>query len=226
MRRLSPARRRPGRNSHRVPILALLALWIGAASGARAAHAGETLRYDLRAEVGGEYDSNAHRTEIIDGIANAPIVGSPLARAALSGHLADVVADRPATRAVGDAGRQAVHGAGGARRGRRARLDQRALADRGRRRRPASALQAIYYEAFQRASTDPADAADRRDFRSLTPTLLVDRRLSGNAVLVGAAGLSIVRVQVGSRLRFSRSGRHRRICAGRASRPTAAATGS
>src|SRR5262249_14358198 len=75
-------------------LLALFALWISAGGGAGAAHAGERLRYDLRGEVGGEYDGNAHRTEVVDGIANAPIVGSPLVRAAMSGHLADVVADR------------------------------------------------------------------------------------------------------------------------------------
>ena len=77
----------------RAAFSALLALWISASAGARAARAGETTRYDLRGELGAEYDSNAHRTEIIDGIANAPIVGSPLGRASLSGHLADLVAE-------------------------------------------------------------------------------------------------------------------------------------
>src|SRR5581483_759229 len=79
MRRISPARLA-------LPLIALC-------SGAGMAHAGETLRYDLRGELGGEYDSNAHRTEVVDGIANAPIVGSPLARASLGGHLADAVAE-------------------------------------------------------------------------------------------------------------------------------------
>lgn len=168
-------------------LLALFALWIGVGAGARAAHAGESLRYDLRGEVGGEYDSNVHRTEIIDGIANAPIVGSPLARVALNGHLADVVADGQQV-AVSATLAGKVFTAPGA------RDEDVLLAATSARWRMAVGeksglgLQALYYEAFQRASSDPADAPDRRDFRSLTPTLSFDSRVGSNAVLAGSAG--------------------------------------
>jgi len=173
MRRTSPA-----------PIpLALIALWIGA----RGAHAGETLRYDLRGEVGGEYDSNAHRTEIVDGIANAPIVGSPLARASLGGHLADAIADGQQIAASATlAGKLFTAPA--------ARDEDVLLAASSARWRLALrrttgfGVQAVYYEAFQRASTDPTAAADRRDFRSLTPTLTIDWRFTDDAVLIAGAG--------------------------------------
>jgi len=171
----------------RAAFSALLALWISASAGARAARAGETTRYDLRGELGAEYDSNAHRTEIIDGIANAPIVGSPLGRASLSGHLADLVAEHQqiavsATLAgklfTAPAARDedVLLGATSAR-WRLAINDKTGLG-----------VHATYYEAFQRASSNPADAADRRDFRSLTPTLTFDSRLDTNTVLAGAAG--------------------------------------
>lgn len=168
-------------------LLALFALWIGAGAGARPAHAGETLRYDLRGELGGEYDSNVHRTEIVDGIANAPIVGSPLARAALSGHLADLVADRQQVALSATlAGKLFTAPA--------ARDEDVVLAaSSGRWRiglgdKTGVGLQAIYYEAFQRASGDPGDVADRRDFRSLTPALIFDARLGDNTVLSGSGG--------------------------------------
>lgn len=168
-------------------LLALFALWIGAGAGARPAHAGESLRYDLRGELGGEYDSNAHRTEVIDCIASAPIVGSPLARAALSGHLADLVADRQQVALSATlAGKLFTAPA--------ARDEDVVLAATSARWRmavgekSALGLQAIYYEAFQRAASDPADAVDRRDFRSLTPSLIFDSRLGDNTVLAGSAG--------------------------------------
>jgi hypothetical protein len=166
---------------------ALLALWISAGAGARAARAGETARYDLRGELGAEYDSNAHRTEIIDGIANAPIVGSPLGRASLSGHLVDAVAEHQqvavsATLAGKLFTAPAAHDedvllAATSARWRVAVNDKTGLG-----------VQASDYEAFQRASNTPADAADRRDFRSLTPALTIDARLGSNMVLAGAAG--------------------------------------
>ena len=47
----------------------------------------------MRAEVGLEYDTNAHRTEIIAGANNPPMVASPLERLVLAGTLSDQVAD-------------------------------------------------------------------------------------------------------------------------------------
>ena len=53
----------------------------------------ETEHYTLRAEVGLEYDTNAHRTEIVAGANNPPLVASPLQRLVLAGTLSDLVAD-------------------------------------------------------------------------------------------------------------------------------------
>jgi hypothetical protein len=177
MRRLSPAR---------LPI-ALIALALATRAGARPAHAGERLRYDLRGELGGEYDSNVHRTEIIEGAANPAVVGSPLARAAVSGQLADVIADRQQiTLAATLAGK--LFGAS------QARDEDVALASSSGRWRLALnadtglAVQGLYYEAFQRASSDPAAADDRRDFRSMTPALQIDRRISDSVVLIAGGG--------------------------------------
>ena len=176
MRRLSAARLS----------IALIALALTARAGTRAAYADQTLRYDLRGELGGEYDSNVHRTEIIaNTAANPPVVASPLARAALSGHLADVVADRDQlTLSATLAGKLFAA----------ARDEDVALASSSARWRRALgadtglAAQAVYYEAFQRASSDPAAADNRRDFRSVTPALQLDHRITDNTVLVAGAG--------------------------------------
>ncbi len=58
-----------------------------------ASGAPDTERYSLRAELGVEYDTNAHRTEIVAGADNPPLVASPLERLVLAGTLSDVVAD-------------------------------------------------------------------------------------------------------------------------------------
>ena len=103
---------------------------------------------------------------------NAPIVGSPLGRASLTGHLADVVGEHQQVAASATlAGK--LFTAPAAR-----DEDVLLVATSARWRiamtaRPALGAQAVYYEAFQRASSNPADAPDRRDFRSLTPTLTI-----------------------------------------------------
>src|ERR1700722_20365339 len=53
----------------------------------------DTERYTLRAEVGLEYDTNAHRTEIIAGADNPPLVASPLERLVGAGTLSARAAD-------------------------------------------------------------------------------------------------------------------------------------
>src|SRR4051794_38018682 len=53
----------------------------------------DTERYTLRTEVGLEYDTNAHRTEIIAGANNPPIVASLLERLVLAGTLSDLIAN-------------------------------------------------------------------------------------------------------------------------------------
>ena len=189
MRRLSPARL----------LVSLIASGIAARAGAQPSFAGEALRWDLRAELGGEYDSNVHRSEIVRGAGSSPaaapmapaIVGSPLARAAISGHLSDAVGrGQRLMLSATLAGKLFTAAA--------ARDEDVAIADSGGRWQlalgadTAIGAQALYYEAFQRTSGDagPGENAgeNRRDFRSLTPTVHFDRRLTGNTVLVAAAG--------------------------------------
>ena len=177
MRRLSPAR-------PLIPI-AVLALTVGAS--APSARAGDALRYDVRVELGGEYDDNAHRAEVVQGVADQPpVVGSPLARAAVGGRLTDIIA-RGQQLALSATLAGKVFTAAGA------RTEDVAIADSSARWRlslgaaTGLAAQLVYYEAFQRQSDDPATAADRRDFRSLTPALYLDRHLTDSTVLVAGA---------------------------------------
>ncbi len=178
MRRLSPAR----------PSLTIVAFWL-AATGVRVSPsaAGESLRYDVRAELGGEFDDNAHRAEIVQGAENQPrVIASPLARAAIGGRLADVVArGQQVSVSATLAGKLFTSSD--------ARTEDVAIADSSARwrlqlgQRTGAALQALYYEAFQRQGGDALAAAERRDFRSLTPALLVDRRLSDRVTLIAGA---------------------------------------
>src|SRR5207237_9032132 len=154
MRRLLPARFS----------LSIISLSLAAAAAVRVSPsaASEALRYDLRAEIGGEYDDNAHRAEIIQGAENQPrVVASPLARAALGGRLSDVVAR--GQQITGSATR-----AGKLFTAPDARTEDVAIADSSARwrlrlgERTGGALQAVYYEAFQRAGNDELSQAERR----------------------------------------------------------------
>ena len=194
MRRAPAARFLPALIAHGV------ALWAGAGAGAQAADGDSAqadavvaadqrpnLRYDLRGELGAEYDNNAHRTEIIRGAGNQAIVASPLARAALGGHLSDVIADgQQIAVAATLAGKLFTEPA--------ARSENVAIAQSsGLWRLTAGArtainLQAIYYEAFQPATGDPTSADERRDFRSLTPLLQLERRLGDRVAATVGAG--------------------------------------
>ncbi|HVU52797.1 MAG TPA: hypothetical protein VHL80_19080 [Polyangia bacterium] len=176
-------------------VLALVASALGApARGADGSGADESPNehYTLRAELGPELDTNAHRTELINvpGTVNPPVVSSPLARAVLSGSLSDVVGDghqvamsatlaakvfeKPEARDedVGIAESTLLW---------RAPLGARS----------ALALSGAYYEAFQREAPAPVFGDERRDFRSLTP----------NARVIGAASEHVdLGVGVGYRL--------------------------
>src|SRR5882724_4772300 len=177
MRRSSPARLS----------VSIAALLLAAGMRARSSRAGESLRYDLRAELGGEYDDNAHRAEVVQGAPDQPrVVGAPLARAALGGRLSEAIA-RGQQLALSATLAGKIFTAS------EARTEDVAIADSSARWRLALgtasgiAAQALYYEAFQRQGDDVLAAADRRDFRSLTPALYVDRRITDNAVLVAGA---------------------------------------
>jgi hypothetical protein len=153
-------------------VLALAASAVGPrARAADAENLAPNEHYTLRAELGPELDTNAHRTEIINvpGTVNPPVVSSPLARAVLSGSLSDVVGDghqvamsatlaakifeKPEARDedVGIAESTLMW---------RAPLGARS----------ALALSGAYYEAFQREAPAPVFGDERRDFRSITPS--------------------------------------------------------
>jgi hypothetical protein len=143
-----------------------------------------TARYTLRAELGTELDTNAHRTEQVNvpGVVNPAPVVSPVGRGVLTGSLSDVVG----------AGHQVSMSATLASKvfaSSEARAENVGIAEStllwraplGR--RHALLLAGAYYEAFQ---PDAAiDSPDRRDFRSLTPTLRLSRNLGDAEVGLG-----------------------------------------
>jgi hypothetical protein len=147
-----------------------------------------TARWTLRGELGGEIDTNAHRTERVNApdVTNPPIVVSPLARGVLSGSLTDVVG----------AGHQVAFSAtlaGKVFTNSEARSEDVGIAEStGFWRAPLGArsslmLAAAYYEAFQRDRFQADYSTERRDFRSVTPTLRV-ARVVGEAELALGAG--------------------------------------
>jgi len=155
--------------------------------GAGGARAGEATRYTLRAELGGEYDSNVHRTEIIDGTASPPITASPAARLVLGGNLSDAISDDQTIAAAAMlAGKLFVAPAAAAEDLAVAQTSASWRLTLGP--RTAIGLDGLYYEAFQRSSSDPALIFERRDFRSLTPVLRLVRRLGDRAEIAAGAG--------------------------------------
>lgn len=129
----------------------------------------ETEHYTLRAEVGLEYDTNAHRTEIVAGANNPPLVASPLQRLVLAGTLSDLVADgQLLTLAATAAGK--IYDAPAAY-DEDVAIAQSSIAwAKALSRRATLTFAGAYYEAFQAAAANLTDATERRDFRSLAPT--------------------------------------------------------
>jgi hypothetical protein len=144
-------------------------------------------RYTLRAEIGAEYDSNAHRAEIITGFPNPPVIASPLERLVLSWALSDAVADDQSVALAATAGAKLFDAPA-------AHDEDVAIAQSSAAWQatfgPSTSLTAsgAYYEAFQRASTDLTEASERRDFRSLAPELRLQRALGDTLTLGIAAG--------------------------------------
>jgi hypothetical protein len=183
----------------RPPPLVPLALAAGVVAAAPPARADEaptdetsTGRWSLRAELGPELDTNAHRTEVVNvpGVVNPPIVSSALARGVLGWSLSDTFGEgheisMSATLAAKVFEREA------------ARDEDVGIADSALSwRAPLGARTALllgvaYYEAFQREAPAPVYGDDRRDFRSVTPT----------ARLLGVAA-EHVEVGVGAGYRF------------------------
>lgn len=133
----------------------------------------ETERYTLRAEVGLEYDTNAHRTEIVAGAKNPPLVASPLERLVLAGTLSDLVADGQIL-TLGATAAGKIYDAPQAT-GEDVAIAQSSLAwAKTLGRQAALTLTGAYYEAFQSAATDLLDASERRDFRSVGSTVQLE----------------------------------------------------
>jgi hypothetical protein len=151
--------------------LSLLAIIVVVRGTARGATDGapDTERYTLRTEVGLEYDTNAHRTEIIAGANNPPIVASPLQRLVLAGTLSDLIANGQlltlaATAAAKIYDAPAAHGEDVA-------IAQSSLAwAKALGSRATFTLAGSYYEAFQPPAKALIEATEQRDFRSLAPT--------------------------------------------------------
>jgi hypothetical protein len=159
--------------------LALLALASVASSGTARA---EPARYEMRAEVGAEYDSNPGRTEQVEGgPAGVPIQGAPLGRFVLAGDAAATVARRHAlSLSLGLAGKAFTKSV--------ARSEDVLVAQAtagwsvllgGR---TSLGLTGSYYDVGQRRSV----AA--RDFRSVTPALRLDQGVGALDQLSIAAG--------------------------------------
>lgn len=160
-----------------------------AAASARAQDVGEpppdNERYQLMAELGLEYDSNAHRVEEVSGSTGA-VVGSFLERLVLSAQLTDQIAPRQlVTWSATAAGKLFDAPA--------ARSENVAIAQSSLMWRTALgartwlAPSGTYYEAFQSWAPDADPAGERRDFRSLAPMLELRTALS-DSVDLGVAG--------------------------------------
>jgi hypothetical protein len=171
-----------------VPLALAAGLVSGAGARARAADVDEAEaaneRYYLRAELGPELDTNAHRTEIVNvpGVVNPPVVSSPLARAVLAGSLSDVVGNGHEVSMSATLAAKVFEKAA-------ARDEDVGIAEStlmwraplGK--QTALGLAGAYYEAFQREAAPPVYAFDRRDFRSITPTVRLLAAVSEHAEL-------------------------------------------
>jgi hypothetical protein len=134
----------------------------------------DELRYDWRLEDGAEYDSNPARAEKISGTAPQPLApGSPLARVVAVGNL---------TAPLGQSNLLAFSAAFGGKwftapqsRAENVLVAQASASDAVRLGRQTQlALAAAYYDVFQRRSTDLPD------FRSMAPSLRLDRALTSS----------------------------------------------
>ncbi len=177
------------RGPARARALLLIPLALGAAS-ARAQDVGEpppdNEHYQVMAELGLEYDSNAHRVEEVAGTAGA-VVGSFLQRLVLNAQLADQVAPRQTIAWSATVAGKVFDAPA-------ARSEDVAIAQSSLMWRSALGARTwlapagTYYEAFQSWGPEGDPAGERRDFRSLAPTLELRSGLSNSVDLGLAAG--------------------------------------
>jgi hypothetical protein len=170
-------------------ILIALAFVSGRESTARAQESNEappdSEHYQLRGELGVEYDSNAHRVEQSAG-SNAPVVGSYLERFVVSGQGSGQVAPEHAIAWSATAAGKLFDAPA-------ARSENVAIAQSSLVWRTAVgprtwlAPSGIYYEAFQGWMPHDDPAGERRDFRSLAPTVELRTTLN-ESIELGANG--------------------------------------
>jgi hypothetical protein len=168
----------------RLRAVALIAAVVAAHAGSGAvARAANELRYGLRLEGGGEYDSNPGRREQVEGTATPTEVTAATALRLVSaldlalltggGHLFSVAVEGAGKRyldpVVQDEDLLVIDG--------------RFAADFALDQRNRLALQVAHYDALQRAQTLP----EARDFRSTSPSLRLDHRRD-RARFSGGAG--------------------------------------
>jgi len=173
--------------------LAQALIAIGFACAARTATAqeqgeapAEAPHGQMRAEIGAEYDSNAHRVEQITSSGQA-VVGSFLQRLVLSAQALGQIAPRHAL-AWSATGAAKIFDAPAAR-SENVVIAQSSLVWRATLgERTWLAPSASYYEAFQSWTPEGDPAGERRDFRSLAPTVELRRGVSESVELGLAAG--------------------------------------
>ena len=167
----------------RLRAVALLAAAVAAlAESSTLARAENQLRYGLRLEGGGEYDSNPVRLEQVEGSGTAADVTAATALRLVStldlalltagGHLFSVAVEGAGKRFL-DPVVQAED---------LIVVDGRLAADFAVSQRNRLALQMAHYDAFQRAS----DLPDARDFRSTSPSLRFEHRRDQARFAAGA----------------------------------------
>ena len=163
-----------------------VAIAVAAVPGRANADAAELVdneHYTLRAEAGTEFDSNAHRTEQIRNTHLPPETRSFLQRFVLASQLTDVVTPGHAVAWSATAAGKLFDAVSA--RSENVAIAQSSLAwraaiGRGMLLTPAT----TYYEAFQSPDATPAE---RRDFRSIIPSLELRAPL-GERFDVGVAG--------------------------------------
>jgi hypothetical protein len=163
----------------RLTVTLVVLTLLGARSWARA----DPARYDVRVELGTEYDTNPDRAEQITNYTPPlPQAGpSPLARLVASGNWSS---------AIGKSGALALSGAMAGKRfvDQDARGDDVLVAQAGANGtlrvagRTVLGLAGSYYDAFQRGPID------RRDFRSLAPTLRIEQGFARAAQITLGGG--------------------------------------
>jgi hypothetical protein len=170
-------------------VIPLVAVSIASAAGAARAQdspeePADHEHYQLRAELGTEYDSNAHRVEQF-ATSQSVLVASFLQRFVVIGQLIDQIAPRQAIAVSATAAAKIFDAA--AARSETVAIAQSSLMWRlALGARTSLAPSGNYYEAFQSWGPAGDPAGERRDFRSLAPALELTTAPS-NAVQLGFA---------------------------------------